>query len=192
MTPILRNLAPLTLALLMTACMQFTLVDQAQRVTFDDTYSVAPQIAWSKASDGNVELWTVDGPLLEELVFFTGIEDGEPLFPARPQAKEEELPAFRDNMAALEVRDLFVATLSRRNQFSVETQGLRPWQFGDGDGFRFELTLVTADGLNKQGFAVGTIRDGKLYLIAFSAAEVHYFGKYENTVESLLGSIEMI
>ena len=179
-------------ACLVAACAQFTLVEQAKRVTFDDTFSVAPQIAWSKHSEGDVELWTVDGPLLQELIFFSGIADGKPLFPAAAQAKQKELPVFDEKMTALEVRDLLVATLSRRNQFSVETKGLRPWQFGGTDGFRFELSLVSDDGLNKQGFAVGAIRGDKLYLIAFAAAEVHYYGKYKDTVESLLGSIEMI
>lgn len=187
-----RNFVLLAFVCFIAACTQFTLVDQAKRVTFDDTYSIAPQIAWSKHSEGDIEVWTVDGPLLQELIFFSGIASGKPLFPPQPRAKEKELPAFSDKMTALEVRDLLVATLSRRNQFSVETQGLRPWQFGSIDGFRFDLSLVTDDGLNKQGFAVGAIRDDKLYLIAFSAAEVHYFGKYKGTVESLLGSIEMI
>lgn len=177
---------------LLSACVQYTLVEQSKPVTFDDTYIVDPQIAWSKHSEGDVELWTVDGPLLQELIFFTGIADGKPLFPPNPQAKEKELPLFDEKMTALEVRDLLVATLSRRNQFSVETKGLRPWQFGSIDGFRFELTLVTVDGLNKQGFAVGTMRDGKLYIIAYSAAEVYYYDKYKDTVERLLGSIEII
>ena len=188
----MRNFALLAFACLLTACVQFTLVEQSKRVTFDDTYSLAPQIAWSKHAEGDVELWTVDGPLLQELFFFSGIADGKPLFPATAQSKEKELPAFDEKMTALEVRDLLVATLSRRNQFSVETTNLRPWQFGNVDGFRFELSLVTDDGLIKQGFAVGTIRNDKLYLIAFSAAEVHYYGKYKDTVENLLGSIQMI
>lgn len=188
----IRTFALVALACLLSACVQFTLVEKSKRVTFDDTYSLAPQIAWSKHSEGDVELWTVDGPLLQELIFFTGIANGKPLFPPQPQAKEKELPVFSEKMTALEVRDLLVATLSRRNQFSVETKDLRPWQFGNIDGFRFGLSLVTEDGLNKQGFAVGTIRNDKLYLIAFSAAEVHYYGKYKGTVEQLLGSIEVI
>ena len=188
----IRNFALVAFACLLTACVQFTLVEQAKRVTFDDTYSLAPQIAWSKHAEGDVELWTVDGPLLQELFFFSGVADGKPLFPATVQSKEKELPVFDDKMTALEVRDLLVATLSRRNQFKVETTNLRPWQFGNVEGFRFELSLVTDDGLNKQGFAVGTIRNDKLYLIAFSAAEVHYYGKYKDTVENLLGSIQMI
>lgn len=188
----IRTFALVALTCLLSACVQYTLVEKSKRVTFDDTYSLAPQIAWSKHSEGDVELWTVDGPLLQELLFFSGIANGKPLFPPQPQAKEKELPVFGEKMTALEVRDLLVATLSRRNQFSVKTTNLRPWQFGSIDGFRFGLSLVTSDGLNKQGFAVGTVRNDKLYLIAFSAAEVHYYGKYKDTVEQLLGSIEVI
>ena len=188
----IRTFTLIALTCLLSACVQFTLVEKSKRVTFDDTYSLAPQIAWSKHAQGDVEQWTVDGPLLQELIFFSGIKKGKPLFPPQPQAKEKELPVFSDKMTALEVRDLLVTTLSRRNLFSVETTNLRPWQFGNIDGFRFGLSLVTDDGLNKQGFAVGTIRNDKLYLIAFSAAEVHYFGKYKDTVEQLLSSIEVI
>jgi hypothetical protein len=187
-----RNFALLAFACLITACTQFTLVEQSKRVSFDETYSLDPQIAWSKQSQDNVELWTVDGPLLQELIFFSGVKDNEPLFPTVTSNTQDKLPNFDEKMTALEVRDLLVATLSRRNQFSVETKGLRPWRFGNIDGFRFETSLVTEDGLNKQGFAVGTIRDNKLYLISYSAAEVHYFGKYKDTVERLLSSIVII
>lgn len=188
----IRKLSLLAFACIVAGCTQFTLVEQSKRVTFDATYSVAPQIAWSEQSQGDVQLWTVDGPLLQELVFISGIADGEPLFPPPPQGKSQELPAFGDKMTALEVRDLLVATLSRRNQFSVKTKELRPWKFGDSEGFRFETTLVTGDGLNKQGFAVGMIRNDKLYLITYSAAEVYYHDKYKGTVEQLLSSIQLV
>ena len=68
----------------------------------------------------------------------------------------------------------------------VEGKGLRPATFGAAKGFRFELSLLTQEGLAKRGLAAGTVQDGKLQLIVYLAADLHYYDQYRNEVEGIL------
>ena len=61
------------------ACAQYSLVE-AKKQKIGGTYTVEAQIAWSKYSEGKVEIWTVDGPALEAVRFFKGLDDGDSLF----------------------------------------------------------------------------------------------------------------
>lgn len=177
--------------LIVAACSQFALIEPEKPVTIAGTYVLDPQIAWSRISDGELEMWTVDGPLLNHVRFYNGIVDGEPLLHLRGIAADS-LPRFRKSMSPLEVRDLVVATFARDGLLNVATHDLRPTPFGPDDGYRFEYTYQTRDGLKKKGFAVGTIHDGRLFLIVYSAPEIFYFDRYKDVVERMIGSLRAV
>lgn len=173
------------------ACTQYSLVDGKKPVTMANTFTVAPQIDWSKTETAPLETWTVEGPLLHEVVFVKGVKHGQAL-QAAAQGNDDDRPTFDKDMTSLEIRDLVVATLTLTNQHRIDTTDLRPWKFGGANGFRFEFTMVTDSGLQKKGFAAGAVRDEKLYLIFSSAAAIHYFDEYADTIEELVASVEFI
>ncbi len=178
----------LAVALTLSACSQFALVEAQKPVTLGGIYTIDPQIAWSKISNGPLEMWTVDGPLLDQVRFYNGIVDGEPLLLLRgPDAIT--LPRFRKSMSPLEIRDLIVATFAREGLQNVETRDLRPAPFGPDAGFRFEYGYLTSDGLKKKGMVAGAIHDGRLFVIAYAAPEIHYFDRYRDTVERMIASL---
>ena len=59
-------------------CPTFTLV-KPEKVTIGDYYTIDSPISWSRLTEGKTQIWTVDGPLLQELRFIVGLEDGEGL-----------------------------------------------------------------------------------------------------------------
>jgi opacity protein-like surface antigen len=174
------------------ACAQYSLVE-ATKQSIGGTYTVDAQIAWNKSTTGKMELWTADGPGLEAVRFIKGLEDGEALF-TRPvgTAKEIKFPTYRANMTESEVMEFVVDSLGRAGAAEMEAHALEPALFGSVQGFRFELTFATVDGLEMSGLAAGATIDEELHLILYTGARVHYFPKYRDDVERLLGSIEMI
>jgi len=176
------------LALLVTACVQYSLVKPA-RVLIGDVYYVDAQIAWNKKTEGKAEIWTVDGPLLQELRFIKGIEDGDALFEGRVGNK---LPPFKSKMTAIEIKELFEASLAQIGLAQLKTLNLRPNDFGKASGFRFEFTYVLKNGLEKQGFALGAVIDEKLHMIIYSGTRLHYYPKHKDEVERLVRSIRML
>ena len=183
----LRPLA-VALAFALGACAQFTKVGPDE-VMVSDAIEVRTPIAWSRLVRHQNEIWTIDGTGLEELRFAVGIEDDTPAFALSGDAK---LPVFRSNMTPVEVAELVVASLSVIGFPDTETSNLRPVTVGGARGFRFELTTVAKDGLELQGFAVGTVRSEKLYLVIYSGAKLYYFDRYRPAVEKMIRSIRFL
>ena len=70
----------LLLALLISGCAHYTLAPPERR-PIGDLYSVESRMAWSRADEGGIEVWTIDGPLLEALRFVS-LKDGDTLIPS--------------------------------------------------------------------------------------------------------------
>jgi hypothetical protein len=73
----------------------------------------------------------------------------------------------------------------------VQTFHLRPFKFGSQPGFRFELTFLSEEGLEYDGFVVGAIKDEKLYLICYAGTREYYYPKYKDAAEQIIASIQM-
>jgi hypothetical protein len=182
----------LLVTLLMAGCAQYQLVNVGEQIAMGDAFTINPQRVWSRIDHGRIELWTVDGPLLDQVLVYKGIEDGQNLLIPNPAAarKVEDFPTFQKAMTPLEVRDLLEATFARAQQVDVKTFDMEPWKFADTDGFRFDYAFTTKSGLRKRGFTVGAIHNERLFMIVFSAAELYYFDKYAVELEKLVSSIE--
>ena len=175
-------------ALLITACVQYSLV-KPEKIAIGDVYTVNSQIAWNKMTEGKTEIWTVDGPLLQELRFIKAIEDGDALFKGGAGKK---LPPFKSKMTAIEIKELFETSLAQFGVARMRTLNLRPESFGKVAGFRFEFTYVLKHGLEKQGFALGAVIDEKLHMIIYTGTRLHYYPKHKDDVERLVRSIRIL
>jgi hypothetical protein len=191
-------IALLAAALLAGCASQFTLVEP-QRQTVGGVISVEPGMKWNKLGrsnyKGKVEVWTLDGPTLNTLLFFTGVPDGEPLFvrASVDQSKVEKPPVFRSNMNPLEIQELLEATARRYFQTTLaEERNLRAESIADGRGFRFETRMVGRDEVERAGVFAGTVRNGKLYGAWFQGAKLHYFQRYVPEFDRIVASARLV
>jgi hypothetical protein len=205
---------PLALVLLwlIGGCTHYTAVS-AERRAIGAHYSVKSNVAWSQADEGGIQVWTIDGPLLEALRFVT-LEDGDSLF--RSTDKDAKLPRFRAHMTPNEVVEFFVASLKSVsggvdthqlakgmvnpagiragsvNAASVEVKNLKPADFGRMPGFRFDFSFLSKEGLERRGLAQGAIHDNKLLLMVYTGTKEYYFEKHRQDVEAILSSVELV
>lgn len=186
---------------LMSACAHYTLVEPAKN-DIGGSYSVEPQIAWNRSVQGKIEIWTIDGPTLEAVHFFNGISDGQNLFPFHGNSDSKaKLPKFNKNMTANEVQEFVVDSMMAPYGRSlvgpnmigtgVQAYNLRPFKFGSHPGFRFELSYLSEEGLEYDGFVVGTIKADQLFLVCYAGAREYYYPKYKETAENIIASIRM-
>lgn len=191
----------LTLAIamaLLAGCAPFTLINP-ERQTVGDVISVQPGAKWNKITNhnfqGKVEVWTLDGSVLNTLVFFTGVPDGEPLFTRRVMGSDqgEKPPVFKSSMNPVEIQELLEATVARFFQTTLaEGRNLKPVPIAEGKGFRFETRLVGRDEVERAGVFVGTIRHQKLYGAWFQGAKLHYFDRYLPEFERIVSSARLV
>jgi hypothetical protein len=184
--------------LLLAACAPYSLI-KPERQTVGGVISVQPGMAWNKVAmhnyQGHLEVWTLDGQVLNTLVFFTGVPDGQPLFTVRAAgAPEGEKPAvFRATMNAVEIQELLEATVSRYFQTTiVEGRNLKPAPIANGQGFRFETRMVGRDEVERDGTFVGTIRNQKLYGAWFQGAKLHYYRRYLPEFDNMVASAQLV
>lgn len=189
MRPI-RSIGLAAIALLILAgCQAYTLAESGKSVQLAKTFSITPARDWNLAVNGQVQIWTIDGPVLQRMRVFNGIESGEPLVKALSSDKDRKPPVFENGMSPIEIRDLFVATIARIDQFNLETGALRPATIGDTDGFRFEYSYTDKNGVDRRGFVLATNQKKRLYLFDYEAVSLYYYDRYLDEAEQLVKSL---
>ncbi|MEP4378830.1 MAG: hypothetical protein ABJ215_00980 [Alphaproteobacteria bacterium] len=178
-----------TALLALTACQTFNLAESGKSVQLANAYSITPARDWNLLENGKVQIWTIDGPILQRMRVFNGIEDGKPLFEALSADKDKKPPVFEASMTPIEIRDMFVATIARIDQFNLETGELRPETVADGSGARFEYSYTDKNGVDKRGFVLATTRNDRLYLFDYEAVSLYYYDRYLDDAEQLLKSL---
>jgi hypothetical protein len=190
-------LCALTVLLLLAGCQRFLLV-KPERQTVGGVISVQPGVEWNKLGmhnyKGKIEVWTLDGPTLNTLVFFTGVPDGEPLLTVNvPGKTQEQPPVFRATMNPIEVQELLQATITRMFETTlVEGHDLQPTSLAEGRAFRFETRMVGRDEVERDGVFVGTIRGNKLYGAWFQGAKLYYFSRYLPEFDGMVASAKLL
>jgi hypothetical protein len=147
--------------------------------------SVDPQRPWSSLDVGKLTMWTVDGLPLHRVGFLEGLADGEAL----PGPKNAKPVVFRSAMTSSDTMELVIAWLSALPGFQqLEATGLRSRRFAHADGFGFDFSYVSSNGLDGRGLAAGAVLGGRLHLIVYSGTQIHYFPAYREAVERMIDS----
>lgn len=167
----------------------------APAVVAKSTVKVTPAEDWNRWTTRPVpksEVWTLDGPALNELMFWTGIIPGETLY--RDMAKKDRpLPKMRAGMQLTDIPDFLESSVRvQLDTSSFEITGTEPVRFAGRDGIRFTYTFATgASNIVRKGVAQATLAGGSLTMIGFTAPEAFYFERDRARAEALMASASM-
>ena len=143
----------------------------------DSMMTVVPGRDWNRL-DGkigkNTERWTLDGPQLNDVIFYGGIEPGKPLLKERSK-KRDPLPKFTKSTLLIEVPELLEGTYRTYHELATfDVLSATPATFLGRDGIGFTYRYTDKDNLTRNGEARATIVDGALYMVTFDAPRLHY------------------
>jgi len=175
-----------------TSAMAHRLIDANEAVTVARSdMAVVPQIEWNRISQrpgSNAERWTLDGELLNDVLFFGEVEDGDTLF-REVNRRETPLPEFASDMLLVDLPG-FVETSLRivKGAATFETTSVEPAQFLGNSGVRFEFETLGSDDLRRKGIAVATVIDGKLFMMLYEAPSLYFFDRNRADFEQLVAS----
>ncbi|HEX9808898.1 MAG TPA: hypothetical protein VGC25_04755 [Alphaproteobacteria bacterium] len=192
-----RGLLWIGLAWALAGCVGFTLAKKGEPVEIASKIAITPGRDWNRLSSGDVEIWTLDGLHLQQMAFVGGIGDGEPLFASRIQPgptsdADDGPPKFRKGMTALEIAELFEASLARQQAQRIAIAALQPARFGGRLGFSFDFTYVTKDGLEMKGRAAGAVVEDRLYMAIYRGARLHFYDRGADDFHQVLGSLRFL
>lgn len=182
---------------MLAACAQVTLLKPGN-IKIADVFTVQTVIDWNRLPPSNgLENWTLDGTNLQVLVFNTGIEEGENL--ARktgsdegPDARFKNMPKFKKGMNALDISEMYVATFTQYGHSNVRASGLRKSDFGGRDGFYFEMDYSDKEGLERRAIVQGSVANGRLNVIVYAAAKLHYFARDHERARNIIKSVQFL
>jgi hypothetical protein len=131
------------------------------------------------------EVWTAEGVTLDMLLFYVGVADGETLGTAQNQ------PVFRASMLPHEIVELYEALVAQDGS-AFRLERLAPASFGGTQGFLFEHRTTLRNGLALHGRAYGSVVEGRLYLMSFTAPDSHFYAKHLPSVDALAASAKIM
>jgi hypothetical protein len=181
---ILRPLLICAIALTVTGC-GTALVSPDREVSVGDGISVMPQRAWNRFAK-DPELWSTQGPQIDEVRFFSGIRSGRPLLSG---IRDDRLN-FDAKMLPNDIQDLVVATMQTEGDKTVQASNLAPCAFGASKGFCFDLSFTSPDELEMKGLAMARKQNDRLDLILFQAPAEYYFGEMAPDVQKVFASVQ--
>lgn len=138
-----------------------------------------------------VEDWTLNGPLLDNMSFISGLPHGK--FLIRTDRRDaQQVPRFHSNMTAPEIQAMLESAYRvRGGAVDFRTLSLQPRQFLGHPGFQFDFEHLDTDEVWRKGRAVGAVIGGRLYLIMLDGVRAHYFPDALADFESMIASAQL-
>jgi hypothetical protein len=193
------------LALSLTACAgggggfssYYSLVRPHSVSVGDGSMAVTPPRPWNRQrrfffDDVRwVEDWTLNGPLLDDLTFVSGLPNTKRLI--RTDARDaQQVPKFHSDMTAPEIAAMIESAYRvRGGAIDFRTLSLAPRQFMGQPGFQLDYEHLDGDELWRKGRVVGAVIGGRLYLIMLDAARSHYFPDELKDFEAMVASARL-
>lgn len=164
----------------------------------DDSMSVVPPRPWNRhrhvvffGDIHEVDDWTLNGPILDEISFVSGLKNNRALIRQRWNANQQ-VPRFRSNMTPPEIAAMLESLFRvRGGAVDFRTLSLQPRPFLGTGGFQLDYEHLDTDEVWRKGRAVGAVINGRLYLIMIDAAKAHYFGSVLPDYESIVASARL-
>lgn len=180
-------------ASLLSACIPaYKLVRPGEASVGNGSLSVTPRIEWNAVpalptSSAWEEAWTQNGPLLDSVMFVSGLPDGRAL--VKHHKKDvARVTKFRADMSPTDLVSM-IESYYRVGGVSVFTvDSVDPVAFLGGTGLRMSYHYAPTDGIGKRGIAVLRVVDDKLYLMKLDGVTSHYFDASKPEFEAMVAS----
>ena len=163
----------------------------------DGTMTVVPPRPWNRRRSvlfddvRAVEVWTLNGPLLDGITFISGLQSGHFMVRQSHRA-DQQVPKFRADMPPPEIAAMLESLYRvRGGAVDFQTLSIKPREFLGTNGFQFDYEHLDDDELWRKGRAVGAVINGQLYLIMFDAARSHYYDAALPDFEAIVSSARL-
>jgi hypothetical protein len=150
-------------------------------------------IEWTRVVNApRMQMWTIDGELLNRLYLIPTVREREYIFLGERQTKRRPDGAFyHRGLRADEIRDLILDGLRAAGIVNVVARDLRPATFGRHEGLRFEVSMSNEEGLRYRGMVAAFEHEKGLALALFLAPAEYYYPRDADNVARMLDTLRM-
>ncbi len=157
--------------------------------------AIKPTVPWNKVPSVAArtkweESWTLNGPLLDRVVYVAGLPDGKAIVTQRKK-DDQKVPEFRATMSPQDLASMLEASYRVAGVTVFKVEGLKPAQFLGGGGLSLDYSYAPSDGMSKRGRCVMRVVNGKLYLMNLDGASSHYFDAVAPEFDRMVASANL-
>lgn len=175
----------------------YSLVQAREHRVGDGNMAVTPPRPWNRAPHSiffdlsEVEDWTQNGLYLDGISLVTDLKDKKALI-RQYRRDDRQVPVFRSDMTAPEIAAM-VESLYRIRGGAVDfkTTSLTPRTFMGYPGFQQDYEHLDGDEVRRKGRVVGAVIGGRLYMVMFDAARMHFFDASIGDFEAIVNSARL-
>lgn len=175
----------------------YTLVQAREHKVGDGNMAVTPPRPWNRAPRSlffdltEVEDWTLNGLYLDAISLVTDLKDKKALI-RQNRRDDRQVPVFRSDMTAPEIAAMVESLYRiRGGAIDFKTTSLIPRPFMGYPGFQQDYEHLDGDEVRRKGRVVGAVIGGRLYMVMFDAARMHYFDAGIGDFEAIANSARL-
>jgi hypothetical protein len=189
-------IAALCTLLMLSGCIAYKLVPAQTTAVSKAGMSVTPTTAWNKSPanpglNAIAEVWTQDGPLLNQLTFIAGLKDGQTLIKAARGA-DTKPPLFKSSMLPQDIVEFVEKSFRVQTTSPIfNVTNVTPATFSGQAGVQFDFDFTTQDEVRRKGRAIGAVKNGLLYLVIYEGAAVYYYDRNLAEFEKIAASAQI-
>jgi len=144
---------------------------------------------WKDNASDHSENLSRDGIMLNDLYIVAGMPSGDTLY-GETDPDERPLPRLSATLDLVEIPEFYESsTRLALNTPVFAITSTEPATMSGHPAIKFTFEYAFADSpLKRRGVAMGTMVDGKLYLIAFDGPATYFFDRDRAEVEAIMAS----
>ncbi len=172
---------------LLAGCVSVEKIDSGDRL-IGERMTITLEGSWNEINSpglGPAKVWTMEGLPVNQLLLYSGLNNGEAIHATTAGGDEKKTFVFRSGMQPDEIVALFDGMLTRDgSRFSMTK--LEPYTFGGSRGFRFEYALTRkVDNAQLSGVGYGAVSKGQLFALVYMAPRLTFFQRHAARVEQI-------
>lgn len=190
----MKNIALLTLALILNACTTVTQIEGEQRL--GNRLVIDLPKAWNKFSQPAsvpFQVWTQEGIMIDQLRVWAAIPSGQDLIakPAAGGQKLAKVPVFQSGLQPDQWVNL-LETAYAADGSVVNIDKVEPTWMAGAKGVRFEFSMTRKnDDLPFRGVGWATEHDKQFFAAVFTAPRLHFFAQLKPQVEAVVQTMRL-
>lgn len=157
----------------------------------DGSMTVTPSIEWNAVPGIQEQVWedawTQNGPLLDSIVFASGVPEGKSLIKHKKK-DDAQVAVFRADMTPNDLVSMVESAYRVGGVTVFSIDSVDPAPFLGGTGLKMKYHYSPSDGIGKRGTAVLRVVDSKLYLMKLEGVSSHYYEAAQPEFEQLVAS----
>jgi hypothetical protein len=146
-------------------------------VEIGSAYSVTPISMWNVQGTGSTQSWTMDGPLLQRIIFSVDTDYGQPIIRISNQNADDSLPTFSEGSSPIELIEGLSNSLQKLGFVKMEITKSDSVTLQGIPTIRVDFRAATASSPWYRGIGYVTQKDNKLHVTVFYGTELYHFEK---------------